>query len=97
MKPKKKVIVLYGPPGVGKLTVAEELVKKTGYKLFHVHMLADLAHALFDFGTKQFAETFTELWLLLFKKTLETETTGIIVTLIYGVQTHEGKHDDEFF
>jgi tRNA uridine 5-carbamoylmethylation protein Kti12 len=30
-----KLIFLYGPPAVGKLTVAQELVTLTGYKLFH--------------------------------------------------------------
>jgi shikimate kinase len=30
-----KLIVLHGPPGVGKLTVGRELAGLTGYALFH--------------------------------------------------------------
>jgi deoxyadenosine/deoxycytidine kinase len=39
-----KLILLYGPPAVGKYTVSKNLSKKTGITLFHSHMvLNDLA------------------------------------------------------
>lgn len=94
----KNIIVLYGPPGVGKLTVANQLVEKCpNFKLFHVHLLADLISSLFETGTKEFADSFTHLWLFLFKKSLSTDINGLVVTLVYGVQTLEGKDDDYFF
>lgn len=67
---RKRVIILYGPPGVGKLTVGQALAKKTDLKLFHVHLLADLVSSLFDTGTKNFVDTFIYLWLFLFRKAL---------------------------
>lgn len=97
MKKSKKVIVLYGPPGVGKLTVAQELAKNLNYTLFHVHALADLLSALFGTGTSEFSDSFVDLWLYLFKKVLTTKIDGIVVTLVYGVQTLNGKNDDAFF
>lgn len=94
----KTVIILYGPPGVGKLTVANELIKATSdFKLFHIHMLADLVNSLFATGTREFVDSFIHLWLFLFKKTLSTDINGLVVTLVYGVQTLEGKKDDKFF
>ena len=48
-----KLIFLYGPPGVGKLTVAEELSKLTGYKIFHNHLTANIAHLLFELGSEE--------------------------------------------
>ena len=37
-----KLVILYGPPGVGKLTVGRELAARTGFKLFHNHLTVDL-------------------------------------------------------
>ena len=48
-------IVIYGSPGVGKLTVARELASLTGYKLAHNHLSIDFAGAVFQFGTPPFA------------------------------------------
>ena len=50
------LIFMYGPPGVGKLTVARELSQLTGYKLFHNHLVVNLVYAVFDFKTKPFVE-----------------------------------------
>lgn len=94
---RKKVIILYGPPGVGKLTVGRALAKQTGLKLFHVHLLADLVSSLFNTGTKEFVDTFIPLWLFLFAKALSSKNQGLIATLIYGIQTLEGKKDEKFF
>ena len=42
------VIFIYGPIAVGKLTVAEVLSKKLGYKLAHNHALNDFVQEIFD-------------------------------------------------
>lgn len=42
-----KLIYIYGPPAVGKLTVAQELAKITNFKLFHNHLTADYVSNLF--------------------------------------------------
>lgn len=39
----KQLVFIYGSPGVGKLTVAKELVVRTGYDLFHNHITYDEA------------------------------------------------------
>ena len=49
-----KLVLLYGPPAVGKLTVAKELSKLTGYKIFHNHITNDLVASVFEWGTKDF-------------------------------------------
>lgn len=42
-----KLIFIYGPPGVGKLTVAEELSKLTGYPVFHNHIAIDMVRGIY--------------------------------------------------
>ncbi len=94
---QKKAIILYGPPGVGKLSTAKELSKITNFDIFHVHEIADLVSSSFETGTKAFTEKFEELWFSAFKKNLESSKEGLIVTLIYGIQTFKGKEDASFF
>jgi hypothetical protein len=48
------LVFIYGPPGVGKLSVARELARLTGYKLFDNHVSIRCAESVFDFGTKPF-------------------------------------------
>lgn len=43
---KPTVIFIYGSPAAGKLTVAKELKKVTGYNLFHNHMIIDLVKSV---------------------------------------------------
>ncbi len=58
-----KLIFLHGMPGVGKLTVATELAKLTGFKLFHNHLTVDLVTSLFEFGSQPFIELRERIWL----------------------------------
>ena len=43
-----KLIIIFGPPAVGKMTVGYELAKITGLRLFHNHMTIDLVLNFFD-------------------------------------------------
>jgi len=47
-------VLIYGPPGVGKLTVARALADITGFKLADNHLTIDWARRFFDFGTEPF-------------------------------------------
>jgi 2-phosphoglycerate kinase len=77
---RMKLIFLYGPPGVGKLTVAQELAHLTGYKLFHNHLVVDLVYAIFDFQTKPFVELREKIWIMVFQRAKEEKVKGLIFT-----------------
>lgn len=49
-----KLLFIYGPPAVGKLTVANEVAKLTGFKVFHNHLSVDAILPVFEFGSKPF-------------------------------------------
>ena len=49
-----KLIFIYGPPAVGKLTVSNEVAALTGYKVCHNHLSIDAVEPIFDFGTPSF-------------------------------------------
>ena len=42
-----KLVLIFGPQAVGKMTVGQELAKITGLKLFHNHMTIDLVSNFF--------------------------------------------------
>lgn len=49
-----KLVFIYGSPAVGKLTVAREIAKRTGYKVFHNHLSIDCIEPVFEFGSASF-------------------------------------------
>lgn len=51
-----KVVFVYGPPAVGKFTVASLLAERTGFKLSHNHAIIDAVLPVFDYGTESFRE-----------------------------------------
>jgi deoxyadenosine/deoxycytidine kinase len=49
-----KLIFIYGSPASGKLTVANEIAKRTGFRVFHNHLSIDCIEPIFEFGSPPF-------------------------------------------
>ena len=75
-----QVILLFGRPGVGKLTIAEYLTAETGYSLLHNHAVVDLATSLFPFGTPPFVSLRERMWHLAIDAVLKARSAGVIMT-----------------
>ena len=71
------LLFLHGPPASGKLTVALELEKLTGYRVFHNHLTVDLVGSVFPFGSEPFIQLREEIWLATFRLSAQTETSLI--------------------
>lgn len=85
------LVFIYGPPATGKLTVATELAKLTGYKLFHNHLTVDLVESLFEFGTERASRLSAKFRLEMFEEAGKAKLPGIIFTYVYVKDS-----DDEF-
>ncbi len=89
-------MLLYGPPAGGKLTVAKELARKTGYPIFHNHLTANLASAIFPSGTRAYSDLAEELRITCLRAAIHNRLRGLIMTFAYGVETYKGKSDNRF-
>ena len=78
-----KLIFLHGLPGVGKLTVARELAKLTGFKVFHNHLAVDLVESVFEFGSQPFVELREKIWLTVFAQAVTAKLDGLIFTFAF--------------
>jgi hypothetical protein len=61
------LVYIYGPPAVGKLTVATALEKQTAFRLFHNHLTIDAVKAVFEFKSPPFTEVTHRLRLDVFE------------------------------
>jgi deoxyadenosine/deoxycytidine kinase len=78
-----KLIVIYGPPAVGKLTVAKALSEITGYKLFHNHLSRDLVRSLFSLDHPRFHMLVEKVRLEFIEEAMKEKLEGVIFTLVY--------------
>lgn len=58
-----KLVFIYGPAAAGKLTVARIVAERTGFALFHNHLIVDAVAAVFPFGSPEFVRLREAFWL----------------------------------
>ncbi len=75
-----KLVFIHGRPAVGKVTVARELARLTGWRLFHNHLTVNLALALCDFGTPGFVALREQVWWAGFRRALADRLPVLIFT-----------------
>lgn len=86
-----QLIFLYGPPAVGKYTIAKALAEKTGYPLFHNHLTVDLLKTIIPFDAPEFHHTIEKIRLTIFEAAAASKIPGLIFTFVY-----EKGVDDDF-
>ncbi|MFS0636874.1 AAA family ATPase [Mesobacillus foraminis] len=83
-----KFVLIFGPQAAGKMTVGQELEKRTELKLFHNHMTIDLLAPIFGFNP--------EMWRLvnlfrkeIFESVAKSDMEGLIFTYVWGFDLQE--------
>ncbi len=79
-----KLVVIFGPPAVGKMAVGRELAKLTGFKLFHNHMTIELVIEFFDYGTPKFNILNQEFRRRIFEEVASSDLPGYDFYLCLG-------------
>ena len=92
-----KLVFIYGPPAAGKLTVAKELSKLTGFKVFHNHLAVDLAEHFFEFKSKPFYDIHTRIMNNLYHVILKYKVNAIATYCYCGENPKEALHLKKLF
>jgi len=96
-----KLIVITGPHAVGKMTVGQQLAKKTGYKLFHNHMTIDVVSDLFDHVPEERGRLTNLFREEIFRAFAKTDAKGMIFTYMWAFEMQEDwdyiAHVEEIF
>jgi hypothetical protein len=83
-----RLLFIYGPPAVGKLSVAREVVALTGLRLFHNHLTVDLVASVFPFGSEPFGRLVQAM-----RRTMIAEAARQDVDLSFTFVYAAGKDD----
>jgi shikimate kinase len=77
------LVFIYGPPGVGKLSVARELARQTGYRLFDNHVSIRCVTPVFDFGTPPFGRVVGAIRATVIEEAAR-EGVSLVFTFVYA-------------
>lgn len=84
-----KLVLLFGPQAVGKMTVGQELTKLTDLKLFHNHMTIDLVGHFFGYGTTEGKRLVNLFRQEIFEEVSKSNLYGIIFTYVWAFDMQE--------
>jgi hypothetical protein len=84
-----KLVLLFGPQAVGKMTVGQELAKITDLKLFHNHMTIDLVTHFFDYSTKEGKRLVNLFRQEIFEEVSKSNLYGMIFTYVWAFDMQE--------
>lgn len=79
-----KLIILIGPPAVGKMTVGQELENVSGYKLFHNHITIEMVAPFFGYSTSTGRQLVKKIRDEFFNAFSESDEEGYIFTYVWA-------------
>lgn len=81
-----KLIILIGPPAVGKMTVGQALEGRSGLKLFHNHMTIELVAPFFSYGTPEGRALVRDLREVCLQAFAQSDADGYIFTYVWAFE-----------
>jgi hypothetical protein len=87
-----RLLVIFGPPSVGKMTVGRAIAARSGFRLFHNHAVLEPLLEVFEFGTPPFIRLLGE-----FRRRLITEAAecglDLILTFMWPLELEEDANE----
>ncbi|WP_018352639.1 AAA family ATPase [Longispora albida] len=78
------LLFVVGPLAAGKMTVGQEIARRTGLRLFHNHMAIEPVLRLFDFGTEPFGRLVRNFRQQVFEEVAASDLPGLIFTYAWA-------------
>ncbi|MFA4975430.1 MAG: hypothetical protein WC839_03240 [Candidatus Paceibacterota bacterium] len=92
----KKLLIIFGPPAVGKTTVGKIIESKLDFKLFHNHMVMDSIMHLFGVGTPSEDKLSRIIRENVIKEAAEVGM-NLIFTYVWNFAKEKGKTNIDFY
>lgn len=83
------LVLIIGPPAVGKMTVGHALAEMTDLRLFYNHMSIELVLKFFDFDTPEFERLDKTIRFAVFEEIANSHLAGVIFTLVWDYNLKE--------
>ena len=83
-----QLLVLFGPPAVGKMTVGREIVRQSDFRLFHNHASIEPLLDVFDYGTTPFNRLQTEIRNRVIEEAARAGT-NLVFTYVWALELAE--------
>lgn len=85
------LIIIFGPPASGKMTVGRKLAELTGFKLLHNHISIELFLQFFEFDSPHFSRLNSEFRLRVIEEVALSNLPGLIFTYVWAVDDEKDK------
>jgi len=82
---RMELVIVFGPPAVGKMTVGREICKLTGFKLLHNHMTVEPILEIFPYDSPAFARLVPEFRRRIVEEAVEADLSGLVFTYVWGL------------
>ena len=92
----KRLLIIFGPPAVGKTTVGKIIESKSDFKLFHNHMMMDGVMHLFGVGTPSEDKLSRIIRESVIKEAAELDM-NLIFTYVWNFGKEKGKTNIDFY
>ena len=83
---RKTLVIIFGPPAVGKMTVGEAVARRTGLRVFHNHLTIDPVLRFFEFGSPPFKRLVSEFRTRIFEEVAASALPGMIFTYVWAFE-----------
>jgi hypothetical protein len=87
----KTLVILFGPPAVGKMAVGKELSRITGLRLFHNHMAIEPVLQIFPYGSTPFDRLVGGFRQSVFLEVAGSDLPGLIYTCMWDLDDARAK------